>query len=59
MVHTHCQTTFSSFIQILSQIADEEIRIYGFPDCDSDEDEDYKKQVRGRVMVVINVFSVK
>lgn len=30
--------------KVLSQIAEAEVRIYEFPDCDSDEDEDYKKQ---------------
>ena len=37
-------TPFYLDIQVLSQIADTEIKIYEFPDCDSDEDEEYRKQ---------------
>ena len=53
--YTHSQFPIGDHfhLQILSQISDEEIRIYEFPDCDSDEDEDYKKQVRERVMLYV------
>ena len=30
--------------QILEQVEQNRIRIYEFPDCDSDEDDDFKKQ---------------
>jgi len=32
--------------KILQEILDNDIRIYSLPDCDSDEDEDYKQQVQ-------------
>lgn len=32
--------------KILDEIADNGIRIYSLPECDSDEDEEYKEQVR-------------
>lgn len=32
------------FSEIRDQLKEEEINIYQFPDCDSDEDEDFKKQ---------------
>lgn len=32
-------------IQVLDQIAEHGIRIYPLPECDSDEDEEYKEQV--------------
>lgn len=32
--------------QVLEEIEANGIRIYPLPDCDSDEDEDYKEQVR-------------
>lgn len=31
-------------IKIREQLKEEEINIYQFPDCDSDEDEDFKRQ---------------
>lgn len=31
--------------QVLEEIEKHEIKIYPLPDCDSDEDEDYKDQV--------------
>lgn len=31
----------------MEEIEREGIKIYPLPDCDSDEDEDYKEQVRG------------
>ena len=30
--------------QVLDQVDHHRIRIYSFPDCDSDEDEEFKKQ---------------
>lgn len=33
------------FLQILEEIDANGIKIYPLPDCDSDEDEDYKEQV--------------
>ena len=33
-----------SFLQILDEIQKHDIQIYEFPECDSDEDEDFKKQ---------------
>lgn len=30
--------------EIRDQLKEEEINIYQFPDCDSDEDEDFKRQ---------------
>lgn len=32
--------------RIMQEIEDNGIKIYPLPDCDSDEDEDYKEQVR-------------
>lgn len=32
--------------QVMEEIGREGIKIYPLPDCDSDEDEDYKEQVR-------------
>ena len=37
-----CKTWF----QILDQIEENGISIYPLPDCDEDEDEDYKEQCR-------------
>lgn len=31
-------------MEIRDQLKEEEINIYQFPDCDSDEDEDFKRQ---------------
>ena len=33
-------------MQVLSEIEKHRIQIYQFPDCDSDEDEDFKQQDR-------------
>ena len=33
-------------LRILEEIKENGIKIYPLPDCDSDEDEDYKEQVR-------------
>ena len=37
---------FNFFVQILEQIRDHNIQIYQIPDCDSDEDEEFKEQNR-------------
>ena len=31
-------------LQVLREIREQDINIYNFPDCDSDEDEDFKQQ---------------
>lgn len=36
---------FFSVSQVMEEIEKNEIKIYPLPDCDSDEDEDYKEQV--------------
>lgn len=33
-------------LQILQEVEEHGIRIYEFPDCDSEEDEDFKQQDR-------------
>jgi hypothetical protein len=39
------------FLQILEEINANGIKIYPLPDCDSDEDEDYKEQVFIKIVV--------
>ena len=34
------------WFQVLEQVEKQRIQIYQFPECDSDEDEDFKKQDR-------------
>lgn len=43
--HADC-SYLCSIIKILEEIKDNGIKIYPLPDCDSDEDEDYKEQVK-------------
>lgn len=33
-------------IQVMTQIAENGINLYALPDCDEDEDEDYREQCR-------------
>ena len=34
----------AGFFQVLDQVQEHKIKIYELPDCDSDEDEDFKQQ---------------
>lgn len=40
----HTSVSPSICSQIRDQLKEEEINIYQFPECDSDEDEEFKKQ---------------
>lgn len=33
-------------VQVMTQIAENGINLYALPDCDEDEDEDYREQCR-------------
>ncbi|KAG0702680.1 Septin-2 [Chionoecetes opilio] len=41
------QGDHNTIIQVLDEIEENGIHIYPLPDCDTDEEEDYKEQVRG------------
>lgn len=40
----HTSVSLSICSEIRDQLKEEEINIYQFPECDSDEDEEFKKQ---------------
>lgn len=40
----HTSVSTSVHPEIRDQLKEEEINIYQFPECDSDEDEEFKKQ---------------
>lgn len=40
--------------KVLDEIAENGIRIYSLPECDSDEDEEYKEQVRMCFLVLFS-----
>lgn len=42
--------------KVLDEIAENGIRIYSLPECDSDEDEEYKEQVRTCIIITKKVF---
>lgn len=43
-------------LQVMEEIEKNEIKIYPLPDCDSDEDEDYKEQVSLVHVVYIFIY---
>jgi len=40
-------------LQVMEEIESNGIKIYPLPDCDSDEDEDYKEQVYQRTLLLL------
>lgn len=42
--------------KVMEEIAAHGIRIYSLPECDSDEDEEYKEQVSICSVIQLNVF---
>ena len=56
--HTIDRNLFDFCVQVMEQIEKQRIQIYQFPECDSDEDEEFKKQDRElKVLCPINDIS--
>ena len=45
---------YSCFNQVMDEIEQHKIRIYEFPDCDSDEDDDFKQQDRELKVITLS-----
>lgn len=44
--YTELSFLFNFYLQVMEQIEENHIDIYKFPECDSDEDEEFKQQDR-------------
>lgn len=56
--YTELSFLFNFYLQVMEQIEENHIDIYKFPECDSDEDEEFKQQDRELKVSLIKVITL-